>query len=216
MLSSLKHLFSADSGNIRTPSRRTRVHANHPAIVFVTALPHIHTALNPNASYDSSINPHSSWKITRNRKSLMGQSQGAMPSSRAQCASAITGLKIIVGKIRIHAYFVGRCITIPWPEGKEYQETTRIRNPNSRTTQMSSRIRCTKVRRMAVRCTAQEGSVIVHQPHGRARKTLLFGIFVSARRPRRSRLKAKSLPFARYARPAIAIVVSIPPMDGRS
>jgi hypothetical protein len=32
---------------------KTRVHANHPAIVFVTALPHVHTALNSNASHDS-------------------------------------------------------------------------------------------------------------------------------------------------------------------
>jgi hypothetical protein len=148
----------------------------------------------------------------------MGQSQGAMPSSRAQCASAITGLKIIVGKIRIHAYLVGRWITIPWPEGKQYQETTRIRkselphDPNEQSYPLYE----STTYSMAVRCTAQEGSVIVHQPHGRARKTLLFGIVVSARRPRRSRLKAKSLPLARYARPAIAFVDSIPPMDGRS
>jgi hypothetical protein len=57
LLSSLKHLFSADSGNIRTPSRRTRVHANHPAIVFVIALPHFHTAPNSNASYDGQSIP---------------------------------------------------------------------------------------------------------------------------------------------------------------
>ena len=57
MLSSWKHLFSADGGNVRTPSRRTRVHANHPAIVFVTALPHFHTAPNSNASYDGQSIP---------------------------------------------------------------------------------------------------------------------------------------------------------------
>ena len=112
--------FSKDAGPRESPRNRFR---DSP-----TTRPHC-TQLKRLAR--QLINPHSSWKITRNRKSLMGQPQGAMPSSRAQCASAITGLKIIIGKIRIHAYLVGRCITIPWPEGKEIQGATRIRNPNS-------------------------------------------------------------------------------------
>lgn len=112
--------FSKDAGPRESPRNRFR---DSP-----TTCPHC-TQLK--RLVRRSINPHSSWKITRNRKFLMGQSQGAMPSSHARCASAITGLKIIIGKIRIHASLVGRCITIPWPEGKESrkQPESEIRTP---------------------------------------------------------------------------------------